>query len=154
MSAPTLWEEGHLTGGRVTRLAVLSGLLLLAVDIALFRDVTALFDLGFVAVCVAAALGVRPADFFRVSVLPPLLLLGLVTLVAVVERGWVARESDSVVQAVVSGLAHHAGGLMAGYALALLVLLVRMRVRARHGDRVSAHSNRAGSPAPTRVTSG
>ena len=78
MSAPTLWEEGHLTGSRVIRLSVLAGLLVLAVDLLLGPELSLLFDLGFVVLCVTAALAVRPADFFVVAVLPPLLLLGLV----------------------------------------------------------------------------
>lgn len=151
VSAPTLWEEGHLSGSRVVRLSVLAGLLLLAVDLLIGPELSLLFDLGFVVLCVAAALGVRPADFFAVAVMPPLLLLGLVLLSAVVDPGWVALPEDTVVQAVVSGLAHRAGGLATAYALVLAVLVVRMRVRARHGDR---YSKRAGSPAPTRVTSG
>ena len=105
VSAPTLWEEGHLSGSRVVRLAVLAALLL---------------------------------------------LLALVLLSAVVDPGWVALPEDTVVQAVVSGLAHRAGGLATAYALVLVVLVIRMRVRARHGDR---YSKRDGSPAPTRVTS-
>lgn len=151
MSAPTLWEEGHLTGSRVIRLSVLAGLLVLAVDLLLGPELSLLFDLGFVVLCVAAALAVRPADFFVVAVLPPLLLLGLVLFAAAVEPGWVALPEDNVVQAVVSGLAHRAGGLAAAYALVLAVLVLRIRVRARHGDR---YANRSGSPAPTRVTSG
>ncbi|WP_200936291.1 DUF6542 domain-containing protein [Marmoricola sp. Leaf446] len=151
MSAPTLWEEGQLSGSRVVRLAVLAGLLVLAVDLLLGPELSLLFDLGFVALCVAAALAVRPSDFFPVAVLPPLLLLGLVLLAAVFEPGWVALPEDTVVQAVVSGLAHRAGGLAAAYALVLAVLVVRMRVRARHGER---YAKRSGSPAPTRVTSG
>lgn len=151
VSAPTLWEEGHLTGSRVVRLSVLAGLLVLAVDLLLGTGLSLLFDVGFVLLCVTAALAVRPADFFAVAVLPPLLLLALVLIGAVVDPGWVALPEDTVVQAVVSGLARRAGGLAAAYALVLAVLVVRLRVRARHGDR---YSKRVGSPAPTRVTSG
>ncbi len=151
MSAPTLWEEGHLSGSRVVRLAVLAALVVLAVDLLLGPELSLLFDLGFVVLCVAAALAVRPADFFAVAVLPPLLLLGLVLFCAAVEPGWVALPGDNVVQAVVTGLAHRAGGLATAYALVLAVLVIRMRVRARHGVR---YSKRPGSPAPTRVTSG
>ena len=38
-------------------------------------------------VCLGAALAVHPRDFFRVGVLPPLLLLGLIALLAIVHRG-------------------------------------------------------------------
>jgi hypothetical protein len=94
-------------------------------NIALTDELSLFFDLTFVVLCLMAALSVRPRDFFVVGVLPPLLMLGTVTLLAVVARGAVAEEVDSLVQAVVSGLAHHAGALVAGYALALAILALR-----------------------------
>ena len=78
--------------------------------------------------CVAAALAVRPRDFFHVGVLPPLLLLGLISLVASCTPAWVAESGDGLIQAVVSGLAHRASGLLAAYLLALGVLAIRQRV--------------------------
>ena len=139
-----------MAGSRVTRLAVLAGLVVLLLDLAITRRLTLVFDIGFVLVCVGAALAVHPRDFFHVGVLPPLLLLGLVSLVAIANSGWVAEPGDGFVQAVVSGLAHRATGLLAAYLLALGVLLIRQRVRVRR----AAYSKRAGSPAPTRATSG
>ena len=102
-----------MAGSRVTRLAVLAGLVVLALDLAISRQLTCIFDIGFVLVCVGAALAVHPRDFFHVGVLPPLLLLGLISLVAIVHTGWVADAGDGLVQAVVSGLAHRASGLLA-----------------------------------------
>lgn len=171
VSAPTLWEEGRMAGSRVVRLAVLLGLTTLGLDLLVGRDLGLVFDLGFVAACLGAALAVRPHDFFPVGVMPPLLLLGLVSLVAVAERDWVARADDSLVQAVVSGLAHHATALVVGYALTLGVLGVRQRVLGRrllgptaqepltHDELTrdsdeGVHSNLDGSPAPRRVISG
>jgi hypothetical protein len=138
-----------MAGSRVTRLAVLLGLLVLALDLAIFRHLNVVFDIGFVLICLAAALAVHPRDFFGVGVLPPLLLLGLVTLVALVHRDWVADPGDGLVQAVVSGLAHRASALLTGYLLVLAVLGMRQRVRTKR-----RYSNRAGSPAPTRATTG
>jgi hypothetical protein len=142
-----------MAGSRVTRLAVVAGLLVLALNLAITRELTAIFDIGFVLVCIAAALAVHPRDFFHIGVLPPLLLLGLISLVAIVHSGWVAEVGDGFVQAVVSGLAHRATGLLAAYLLALAVLAIRQRVRVRHQRRVT-YSKRVGSPAPTRSTTG
>lgn len=103
------------------------------VDLALSGRVTWLTDVAFVLACVAAALLVRPRDFFTVGVLPPLLLLGLVTALAVSAPDAVADAGDGPVQAVVSGLAHHAGGLVGGYAATLAVLAVRRLVLATGG---------------------
>jgi hypothetical protein len=138
-----------MAGSRVTRLAVLLGLLVIALDLAVFGHLNLVFDIGFVLICLGAALAVHPRDFFGVGVLPPLLLLGLVTLVALVHRDWVADPGDGLVQAVVSGLAHRASALLTGYLLVLAVLGMRQRVRTKR-----RYSKRVGSPAPTRVTTG
>ena len=137
-----------MAGSRVTWLAVLLGLVVLALDLTFNSRLTLLFDVGFVLLCVAAALAVRPRDFFHVGVLPPLLLLGFITLVASIRRAWIAESGDGLIQAVVSGLAHRASGLLVAYLLALAVLAIRQRVLKRR------YSKRAGSPAPTRATSG
>jgi hypothetical protein len=137
-----------MAGSRVMRLAVLVGLLVLALDLAINSRLTLVFDIGFVLLCLAAALAVRPRDFFHIGVLPPLLLLGFITLVASVHRAWVAEAGDGLIQGVVSGLAHRASGLLTAYLLALAVLAIRQRVLRRR------YSKRAGSPAPTRATSG
>lgn len=136
-----------MSGSRITRLSVLLGVLLVALDVAINDRLTLVFDVGFVALCVGAALAVRPRDFFRVGVLPPLLLLGFVVTLAVIERGWVADPGDGLVQGVVSGLTHRSSALFVGYLLALAVLAMRQHV-------ASAHSKRVGSPAPTRATTG
>lgn len=147
-----------MAGSRVMRLAVLAGLVVLAVDLAVFGRLNLLFDIGFVLVCAGASLAVRPRDFFQVGVLPPLLLLGLITLVALVHRDWVAQPGDGVVQAVVSGLAHRPSGLLAAYLLTLAVLGMRQRMRMLRRRQVRqkrrTHSKREGSPAPTLATSG
>ena len=150
MSQRTLWEEGHESGRRVVVLGAALALTAAAVDLILFWRLTMLFDVAFVLLCVALALLVRPADFFTVGVLPPLLMVGVLTLIGATRPTLVADESDGTVQAVVSGLSAHAGALIVGYLLALGVLAVRHRVLSR----AQAASKRLGSPAPTRSTSG
>jgi hypothetical protein len=144
-----------MPGSRVTRLSVLAGLVVLALDLAVFGRLTVVFDIGFVLVCVAAALAVHPRDFFRVGVLPPLLLLGCTVAVSLVARPAIAGRGDGFVQGIVSGLTDHAGALVSGYGLALAVLAVRHRVLTR-ADRHqgSPHSKRVASPAPYLTTSG
>lgn len=106
-------------------------------NLALTERLSLFFDLVFVVVCLAAALAVRPRDMFAVGVMPPLLMLTAVALLAAVDRGAVAEEVDSLVQAVVSGLAHHAGALVAGYFAALAVLALR-QVALRNAGRLRA----------------
>lgn len=154
VSAPTLWEEGRWSGRRVTRFSVLVCTLLVLADTLLTGSLGRVFDSGFIVLCVGIALAVRPQDFFRVGVLPPMLLLGLCVVLGLGHRTAIAAPGDGFVQSVISGLAHHSGPLTAGYALALVVLGIRARVARRHrGRRVPVdpdrlHSNRDGSPAP------
>ena len=100
-------------------------LLVVVLDLLVFSGVTVVFDVAFVLVCVAAALAVRPRDFFVIGVFPPLLMAGTVAVLALLTRSSVADPGDGFLQAVVSGLAHHAGSLVVGYALTLAILALR-----------------------------
>ena len=100
-------------------------------DLALSNEITILFDLAFVTICVTAALSVRPRDLFVVGVLPPLMMLGTVLILALTARGAIAEPVDGVIQAVVSGLAHHAGALIVGYGLTLGIVAMRQLVTRR-----------------------
>lgn len=134
----TLWEEGRHPGRLVAHLATAAVFVMLLVDHLVTGGVGGIFDVAFVLVCVGAALAVRPRDMFAVGVLPPLLMLASMVALAVVDRAAVARETDGAVQAVVSGLAHHAGALFAGYALTLTVLALR-RVAIRNAGVIRRH---------------
>ena len=96
-------------------------------DISIGGGVGLVFDLAFVAVCLAVALLVRPEDFFTVGVLPPLIMLVVFTLLAVSRPVTIANREDGVVQAVVTGLSHHAVALGVGYAVCLVCLAIRDR---------------------------
>jgi hypothetical protein len=147
VSAPTVWEEGRWSGRRVTRFSMLVCALLVVTDVVATGRLERVFDSGFVVLCVGMALAVRPQDFFRVGVLPPMLLLGVSVVVGLIHRAAIAAADDAFVQSVISGLAHHSGALLAGYALTLAVLGIRARVARRH-------SKRSGSPAPYLLISG
>jgi hypothetical protein len=121
----------------VVVLSLLGSVAFARLDLMTGEKLSLFFDASFVVVCVAAALAVRPRDFFAVGVLPPLLMLGTVTLLAMVARSAVADEVDSLVQAVVSGLAHHAGALVTGYGSTLAVLALR-QVAVRNSGRLRA----------------
>ncbi len=132
MSQRTLWEEGRKPARPVVSIAVAAALAVAIGNVLISGEVALLFDVAFVAICVAAALAVRPRDLFIVGVLPPLLMLGTFFALALLSRGWLAEPGDGVIQAVVSGLAHHAGTLVTGYAVTLVTLALRqMAVRGR-----------------------
>jgi hypothetical protein len=143
----TLWEEGRHRGRLVAHAAAAAALLVVVAHLLLTDELTLAFDVAFVLICVAAALAVRPRDFFVVGVLPPLLMAGTVLLLAVVARGAVADPRDGIIQATVSGLAHHAGALVLGYGLALVVLALR-QVAMRNAGSIRA-SGRGRAPRRT-----
>ena len=130
-SARTVWEEGHEPGPRVVALGLALALSIVALDLAVAGRVSLLFDVCFVAVCVALALAVRPQDFFTVGVLPPLIMLTVFLILAVARPATIAHAGDGVVQAVVSGLSTHAVALGLGYGLCLACLAVRQRFVSR-----------------------
>ncbi len=97
-------------------------------DVGIGGRVGLFFDLAFVAVCVTVALLVRPADFFTVGVLPPLIMLAVLLLVGLWHRVAIASPDLSLLEAVVNGLSRHAVALGVGYAACLLCLAVRDQV--------------------------
>ncbi|HYO38519.1 MAG TPA: DUF6542 domain-containing protein [Nocardioidaceae bacterium] len=129
----TLWEEGRRPGVLVATAAGLVLMCIAALDVAVFSRLTLFFDLVFVLVCTAAALAVRPRDFFVTGVLPPLLMAATIGVLAMAARGAVADARDGFLQTLVSGLAHHAGALTVGYALTLAVLALRQVARRNSG---------------------
>lgn len=144
--ARTLWDEGTEPGRRVAVLGAAVTLGIAIADLVVNHGLTLLFDLGFVALCVALALMVRPEDFFTVGVLPPPLLLGLCWVLGLFAPGAIADDGAGALAAAITGMADHADALMIGYLLCLGCLAIRRRwVQV---------SNRSGSPAPRRSTSG
>jgi hypothetical protein len=142
----TLWEAGRHPGPLVVRAVVLVLALVVPVDVAVLDGRLGLpFDVALVVLSVVAALWVRPSDFFTVGVLPPLLLAATVVTLVVVDRAAVAQPDDAVLQAVVSGLAHHAVALLVGYAATLAVLALRQVALRNNGalrPKVGAASQR------------
>lgn len=140
----TLWEEGHEPGRQVVALGLALALTAVVVDQALTGSVGLLFDICFVLICVGTALAVRPSDFFTVGVLPPLLMVVVFGFVAVVARDAIADPRDSLLQAVVSGVATHGIALFVGYALCLGWLAWRLH---RRGHLAAELERELGQPA-------
>ena len=129
----TLWETGRHPGRLVVRAVVIVLALVVALDVVVDTRLGLPFDVALVVLSVVAALWVRPADFFTVGVLPPLLLAATVVTLVMVDRRAVAQADDAVLQAVVSGLAHHAVALLVGYAATLAILGLRQVAIRNHG---------------------
>jgi hypothetical protein len=123
----TLWEQGTESGRQVVALGLALALTAVVLDQAVSGSVGWFFDVCFVLTCVGTALLVRPSDFFTVGVLPPLIMVGSFAVLALDRPGAIANPHDGLVQAVVSGLAHHSVALVCGYALCLVTLFARQR---------------------------
>ncbi len=138
--ARTVWEEGREPGHQVVALGTAVSLTVVLADLILTDGVSALFDVAFVLLCILLALVVRPDDFFTAGVLPPLLMVGVFTFLAVLRPSTVGEPGDAAVQAVISGLSHHSEALVTGYVLCLAVLLIRARVLTRSGQDPRLHA--------------
>ena len=125
------WEVGHEPGRQVVSLGVAVTLTAVSTDVLLAGSLTFFFDLCFMALCLALATLVRRRDFYLVALLPPVLMTAVFGFVALVARDAVADPRDSLLQAVVSGVATHGVALFVGYALCLGWLGWRLH---REGD--------------------
>ncbi len=143
MSQRTIWEEGRESGRHVVALGSATSLTVTFVDLLIDDKIGLFFDLTFVAIALTLALIVRPSDFFVVGVLPPLIMLGIFVLLAATQPASIADPDDGFVQAVFSGLGHHAISLFIGYAGCLGSLAMRRRVlkqRIEQSDEVEHES--------------
>lgn len=125
----SVWTDGHEPGRQVVLLGLAVALSVVVIDLALVGRISQFFDLWFIVLCLGVAVLVRPEGFFTVGVLPPLLMATVFAMVGAVSPEAIGHRDDSVVQAVVSGLATHSGALLAGYALCLGTLFLRQRSR-------------------------
>lgn len=112
-------------------------LLAAASEIAVADTIGTLFGTILVLASIGCALLVRPGDLFTAGVLPPLLLLALLVVLAVVHPDGVAvpalDPSASLPQRVIAGFVDLAGALVLAHALALLVVALRVRAVRRRG---------------------
>ncbi len=125
----SVWTDGLEPGRQVVVLGIASALTIVAIDVLLVGELSFFFDLCFIVLCLALALVVEPRDFYTVGVLPPLMMLAVFALLGAVAPAAIADQEDGLVQAVASGLAHHSGALVAGYAVCLTTLALRQRAR-------------------------
>ena len=127
----SVWTEGLEPGRQAVALGIAVVLTIVTIDVLLVGELSFFFDLCFIVLCLGLALVVQPHDFFIVGVLPPLMMLAVFALLGAVAPETVADKGDGIVQSVVSGLAHHSGALVAGYAVCLGTLALRQRTRSR-----------------------
>lgn len=123
--APAPWISGTDPARPLVALGFALTLTAVVLDHLLSGRLTYFFDLCFVAVCLLLALRVAEGSFYVAAVLPPLLMGLTFVLLALTVPEMIADPGDGVVQAVVSGLAHHAAALVVGYGVCLVALHLR-----------------------------
>jgi hypothetical protein len=141
--ADAFWAAGREPGRQVVSLGVAATLTAVSIDVFLAGRLTFFFDLCFVVLCLGLAALVRRRDFFLVALLPPLLMTAVFGFVALVARDAIAEPTDSVLQAVISGVATHGIALFLGYALCLGWLAWRLH-REGEADMVTELSRELG----------
>ena len=144
--ADAFWEVGSEPGRQVVSLGVAVALTAVSIDVLLVGRLTLFFDLCFMVLCLGLAALVRRSDFYLVALLPPVLMTLVFGFVALVARGAIADPSDSVLQAVISGVATHGVALFIGYALCLGWLGWRLH-REGEADIATELSRELGQPA-------
>jgi hypothetical protein len=101
-----------------------------ALQLALTDHLGLFFGICFVLASLTAALVVRSDGFFTVGVLPPLLLVGALTAVAMVAPTAIAApglaDDAGLLQRVIAGIVSQAGALVIGHGGAIAVLGVRI----------------------------
>jgi hypothetical protein len=135
--ADALWDVGHEPGRQVVSLGVAVTLTAVSIDVLLVGRLTLFFDLCYIVLCLGLAALVRRRDFYMVALLPPLLMTVVFGFIALVARDAIADPRDSLVQAVVSGVATHGVALFLGYALCLGWLAWRLHKAGHMGSELS-----------------
>jgi hypothetical protein len=98
---------------------------LAAFDLALTGRLSQFFDLCFVLAGLTPALVVRRQGLFAVGVLPPLLLGGVVAVVAALAPTALTTTHLAFVSTWLTGLAHHGATLVATHLIVLAIVGLR-----------------------------
>lgn len=112
----------------------MSGALLGAVawlSVTLSERLGIFFGVGFVLTALTVALIVDAAGLFTAGVLPPLLMLGVITVVVMLAPGAVdaphLAATAGGIQRVIAGIVDHATALVIGHVTALAIIGLRVR---------------------------
>lgn len=119
-------------GGVVTVAAVV------AFDLTLTERLSMFFDLCFILVGLCAAVLVHRRSLFAVGVLPPLLMGGVIAVVAATMPSAVTASHLAFVSTWLTGLAHHGAALVITHALVLAIVAARASARDKRGPRPAA----------------
>ena len=100
------------------------------IQLALTDRLGVFFGICFVLTTLTAALLVRPDGYFTVGVLPPLLMLGIIAAVGIVEPTGIdapgLAADAGLLQRVIAGVVSQAPALVSGHGVALGVIGLRV----------------------------
>lgn len=131
--APWVGAEPPVVRVLATALGVMA--VVAFIEILLADSVGWLLGLTLIVASLGVALIVRPNDLFTAGVFPPLLLVSVLLVVAVlhgdgIQVGRLVADAG-VAQRVIAGFVHLAGALVAAHALTLIVVALRGRISRR-----------------------
>ncbi len=122
-----VWTRGEESARSLLALGLAISLTAVVLEVLLTGDLGWLFGLGFIAACGLIAWRVRPGEFSNAAAWPAVIMLITVLLLALTSRAVIARAHDSLVQAVVTGVAQHSFAFAGGYVICLAILGWRLR---------------------------
>jgi len=115
----------HLRTFQVVGGAAVATAAVVAFDLTLTGRLSMFFDLCFVLIGLSAALLARRQGLFAVGVLPPLLLGGVVAVLAVSAPAALTSSHLAFASTWLTGLAHHGGALAATHVIVLTIVGLR-----------------------------
>jgi hypothetical protein len=124
-TATVYTQSTGIPGRGVVIVATLATVLCVGLDLVVTRGVTYFFDLCFVVICLVSSMAIRRRDLFTAGVLPPL-VFGLVVAAVTVRSPAAFVAGAGWTEVFLTGLAAHAGALVAGYAVALATVGARL----------------------------
>ena len=137
-----------LSPARVVGGAVAATTAVVTFDLALTGRLSLFFDLCFILVGLSAALLVRRRGLYAVGVLPPLLLGGVVAVLAVLSPAALTASRLPFVSTWLTGLAHHGVALAAAHVVVLSVVGLRCVQHAPGTDRNTGGRDPGDTPVP------
>ena len=121
------YDPDRVVGG-----AIACAVTVMAVDLALTQRLSLFFDLWFVLIGLSAAMVVRRRGLFAVGVLPPLLMGGVVAVLALLVPSSLTTSHLAFVSTWLTGLAHHGASLVVTHGVVLVIVGLRASPQRSH----------------------
>lgn len=130
LRSPALLASLDLNARQAVGLACASMAAVTVVDIAVHQQIGLLFSISFVLIVITIPLTVHIGELFVPAILPPLLLIGTITVLTVIIPSSIQvdglADSAGALQRIIAGTIGQAAALVVGHLLALGVIGLRI----------------------------